>query len=35
MVASEYEKKMDMFIKLINSKSEIKEVLAKNGIQFN
>ena len=34
-VASQYEKKMDMFIKLINSKSEIKEVLAKNGIQFN
>lgn len=35
VVASEYEKKMDVFIKLINSKAEIREVLAKNGVHFS
>ena len=35
VVASEYEKKMDVFIKLINSKNEIKDILAKNGVHFS
>jgi hypothetical protein len=34
-IASEYEKKMTNFVKLINTNPEIKKVLSKYGIQFN
>ena len=34
-IASEYEKKMNNFVKLINTNPEIKNVLSKYGIQFN
>jgi hypothetical protein len=34
-IASEYEKKMNNFVKLINTNPEIKNVLSKYGVQFN
>ena len=34
-IASEYEKKMTNFVKLINTNPEIKNVLSKYGVQFN
>ena len=34
-IASEYEKKMTNFVKLINTNPEIKKVLSKYGTQFN
>ena len=33
--ASEYEKKMVNFVKLINSNPEIKAILSKHGVHFN
>lgn len=35
LLASEYEKKVDGLIALINSKEEVREILRKNGVQFN
>lgn len=34
VLASEYEKKIDSLISLVNSKEEVREILRKNGIQF-